>query len=171
MLRKMKDNEFRAVYDILHNSFDKDEIRSYDGQKKLFEDTDYSIYVGQTEINGLLAVWNFGKARYIEHFAVDEKYRNNKLGSVMLEEYLNMSKSPVILEVELPGSEFTDRRIGFYKRHGFKFNDYDYVQPPMEEGKSPVPLRIMSWPNNISAEEYERYRKILYKKVYKSDWE
>lgn len=166
LLRKMKTYEFKRVYDILEEAFNSDERRSFDGQARLFEDSDYDVLVDE-ETKGLLAVWNFEDMRYVEHFAVEEKFRNNKLGGRFLDEYLRMDNSSVVLEVELPGEELTDRRINFYKRHGFCFNEYDYVQPPMEEGKNPVPLRIMSYPDRISEEQFMRLRDTLYKKVYK----
>ncbi len=168
MLRKMKFEEFARVYDILDKSFNHDEIRSFEGQKKLFEDNAYGILV-EENVKGMFGIWDFDDVRYIEHFAVEESERNGGFGGRLLDEYIKMENKSVILEVELPGEEITDRRIGFYKRHGFKFNEYDYIQPPMEEGKNPVPLRIMSYPTEITEDEFLRYKKELYKRVYKAE--
>ncbi|MBQ2753148.1 MAG: GNAT family N-acetyltransferase [Firmicutes bacterium] len=165
MLRKMKEAEFKTVYEILESSFDCNEIRSAEGQKRLFKDSAYSVLVND-DITAVLGVWDFGDIRYIEHLATDGKVRNTGIGGRVLDEYIKSGKTAVILEVELPGEELTDRRIAFYKRHGFKFNSFSYIQPPMEEGKSPVPLRIMSYPESITEEQFNDYRKILYTRVY-----
>ena len=165
MLRKMKETEFDTVYEILDKSFDHNEIRSAEGQKKLFNDRAYSVLVND-DITAMLGVWDFDDIRYIEHLATDERVRNNGIGGLLLDEFINSKHTPVILEVELPGEEITDRRIAFYERHGFKFNNYDYIQPAMEKGKDPVPLRILSYPDHITEDTFNKYRKILYTRVY-----
>lgn len=112
LLRKMKENEFKEVYDILDKSFDHNEIRSYEGQKRLFEDREYGVLVGQ-DVSGILATWDFSEWRYIEHLAVKRESRNSGIGGNILDEFMKMDNTPVILEVELPGEEITDRRIAF----------------------------------------------------------
>ncbi len=161
----MEKDDFDRVYDILEKSFISDEIRSREGQKSLFEDAAYKVLVNE-EKTAFMCVWNFHSFRFIEHIAVDEDERNKGIGGNILEEYALMEDTPLILEVELPGEEISDRRIAFYERHGFKLNGYDYIQPPMEEGKNPVPLRIMSFKREINRTEFEAYRKILYNRVY-----
>ena len=105
----------------------------------------------------------------MEHFAVDPKLRNSGTGSGMLQELVKLSKKPVCLEVELPDAELARRRIGFYERNGFVFNDYSYMQPPISKGKSPVPLRIMTYGKAVSQEEFEQIQKSLYQRVYKCE--
>ena len=50
----------------------------------------------------------------------------------------------ICLEVELPETEMAARRIGFYERNGFYYNDYFYMQPPIAEGRNAIPLRLMT---------------------------
>ena len=61
----------------------------------------------------------------------------------------------------------TRRRIGFYERHGFVWNDYPYMQPPMRKGQEPLSLRLMTKPAGISLETYERYRSAIHCNVYR----
>ncbi len=166
----MKEAEFDRVYDILYKSFDLNEIRTKEGQKSLFNDSAYSVLVNQ-DVTAVFGVWDLGDIRYIEHFATDESIRNKGLGSMLLDEFIKGKDTPVILEAELPGEEITDRRINFYKRHGFKFNGYDYIQPSMGEGKNPVPLKMMSYPLALTEEQFKEYRKRLYTQVYRCDVE
>ncbi|MCG8399496.1 GNAT family N-acetyltransferase, partial [Bacillus atrophaeus] len=82
-----------------------------------------------------LAVWEFAEFVFIEHFAVSEKARNSGIGGKMLEELARQKAGKVVLEVELPEDSLKKRRIGFYERHGFTFNEYPYIQPPMGEDR------------------------------------
>ena len=88
MLRKMKETEFDTVYEILDKSFDHNEIRSAEGQKKLFNDRAYSVLVND-DITAMLGVWDFDDIRYIEHLATDERVRNNGIGGLLLDEFIN----------------------------------------------------------------------------------
>ena len=53
---------------------------------------------------------------------------------------------PVVLEVELPEEgEMAKRRIGFYKRHGFKeYPEFHYIQPPYSPDLSSLEMMIMA---------------------------
>ena len=132
----------------------------------LFEEPEYRIYYMPA---GFLAVWEFESFIYIEHFAVDPALRNSGTGSAMLQELVKQYQKPICLEVELPEDELTRRRIGFYERNGFVFNEYPYIQPPISKGKSPVPLRIMTYKSEITREEFQKMKEILYRRVYKCE--
>ena len=77
----------------------------------------------------------------------------------------------MVLEVEVPEDEMTRRRIGFYERHGLVYNDYPYLQPPMRKGQEMLPLRFMTKPSAVDEKTYERYKKQIYRIVYKYEGE
>ena len=183
MLQRINETNFPEIYRIMQASFSDDEYRPYDEQLALFEEPEYRIYympaigmerVGNHSIGnftmhaaGFLAVWEFESFIYIEHFAVDPALRNSGTGSAMLKELVKQYQKLICLEVELPEDELTRRRIGFYERNGFVFNEYPYIQPPISKGKSPVPLRIMTYGEAITRETFEAIKNVLYRSVYK----
>ena len=164
MLQRINETDFPEIYRIMQASFSDDEYRPYDEQLALFEEPEYRIYYMPA---GFLAVWEFESFIYIEHFAVDPALRNSGTGSAMLQELVKQYQKPICLQVELPEDELTRRRIGFYERNGFVFNEYPYIQPPISKGKSPVPLRIMTYGEAITRETFEAMKNVLYRSVYK----
>lgn len=166
MLQRINETNFPEIYRIMQASFSDDEYRPYDEQLALFEEPEYRIYYMPA---GFLAVWEFESFIYIEHFAVDPALRNSGTGSAMLQELVKQYQKPICLEVEFPEDELTRRRIGFYERNGFVFNEYPYIQPPISKGKSPVPLRIMTYKSEITREEFQKMKEILYRRVYKCE--
>lgn len=169
-LRKIGVESFDAVFDIMEKSFPDDEYRDYEGQRALFSNPEYSIYVVDGEggdIKAFISVWDFGGFAYVEHFAVNPGYRNGGIGAQVLESMHELMVKQICLEVELPENELARRRIGFYTRNGFNLNEYDYIQPPMAEGKNPVPLLIMTSKETIDEERFRLFRSVLYDKVYR----
>lgn len=168
MLRETNREDFLKVHDIMESSFPEDERRNIEGQEALFDEKEYHIYSARDgeKIFGFISVWEFKDFSYIEHFAVDEKYRNGGQGAAMLTELVKSSDKPFVLEVELPESDITKRRIGFYERNNFVYNDYHYIQLPYSEDKNPVELRIMSYPKALNKEEFENVRDTLYKRLF-----
>ncbi len=167
MLKEMRENQFDNVYAVMQESFPLDEFRSYAAQKALLQKSAYRIYVYEKEeIRGFLAAYEWEDLLFIEHFAVDKRYRNLGLGGKMLGFLLAQTKKTVCLEVELPQTELAQRRIAFYGRNGFVFNEYAYMQPSIEEGKQPVELRLMSYPRRLEREEFLRIKNRLYTEVY-----
>ena len=183
MLQRINETDFSEIYRIMQASFPDDEYRLYNEQLALFEEPEYRIYYvpvtgwegsgdnshGNSAMHaaGFLAVWEFESFTYIEHFAVDPVLRNSGTGSAMLQELVRKYQKQICLEVELPEDELTRRRIGFYERNGFVFNEYPYIQPPISKGKSPVPLRVMTYGKGITRQAFEEMRKVLYRRVYK----
>lgn len=183
MLQRINKTDFLEIYRIMQASFPDDEYRPYNEQLDLFQEPEYRIYYmpvagldrpgNNSDGNftmkaaGFLAVWEFEVFIYIEHFAVDQALRNSGTGSAMLRDLVGKYQKPICLEVELPEDELTRRRIGFYERNGFVFNEYPYIQPPISKGKPPVPLRIMTYGSGITRETFEKMKEVLYRRVYK----
>lgn len=55
---------------------------------------------------------------YLMYFAIEEAYRNHNIGSKALQRLIT-SKDKVMLIIERPVNELTERRKGFYLRNGF----------------------------------------------------
>ncbi len=79
---------------------------------------------------------------------------------------LEISKQPMILEVEPPFTQEAQRRINFYERLGFHLNDFEYWQPPYEEEKPWVRLQLMSSLRPLTSSEFKSVRNQLYASVY-----
>ena len=165
MIEKLEIKEFDRVFSLMEQSFPLEEYRAYEDQKRLLEDSAYRIYVAKEngKILGFGAVWQLEDWLFLEHLAVDPRCRNRGFGA----ELLNfLAENCCCLEVELPETELARRRIGFYERNGFFLNSYPYLQPSLGEGRSPVPLRIMTSGSTITPEEFAQLQKLLYSRVY-----
>ena len=111
-----------SLYHLLEQSFPADEFRDYGGQRALFAHPRYhpcGLRDERGDVKALLTVWDFDTFVYIEHFAVSPAARNSGIGSALLQQVTAPMQKPVCLEVELPESDITRRRIGFYRRNGF----------------------------------------------------
>ncbi len=172
MLTELNKKDFDKVYHILQESFPRDEIRTYELQKALLSNPIYKIYVVHTEdcqdIKALIAVYELDEFLFVEHFAVNAKYRNQGLGAMVLQELIKCSDKMLCLEVELPTTDLAKRRIEFYKRNGLYFNDYSYEQPPLAPNQRAVELRIMSSGKRLSEQEFEKVKELLYTEVYRT---
>ena len=113
-----------------------------------------------------MAVWEFDDFIYVEHLAVDSKLRGRGVGSELIKNYLNRCDKRVFLEVEPPNCEISKKRVSFYEKLGFSFNDFYYLQQPLNHGDSPFRLNIMSYPESIGEKEFDKYKKDIYKDVY-----
>ena len=117
MLELLKLQDFDQMYSIMEMSFPEDEYRGYEGQKQLFENPEYKVFIHRNEeikeIDGFLSAWDFEDVLYFEHFAVSSKVRNGGIGGKMLREILTQANKLTCLEVELPEGELEKRRIGF----------------------------------------------------------
>lgn len=166
----MIDKEFDKIFALMKASFPTSERRNYAGQKELLAEPYYRLI---TEINSnnqviaFMAVWEFPSFRFIEHIAVDPNTRGSGIGGKLMASYMRESSKPILLEVEYPDTDLAQRRIAFYERLGFQLNPFDYVQPPLQEGETYLPLKIMSYPRILTEEEFTHQKEILYTNVYK----
>lgn len=163
-------DDFDSFFKVMEKSFPEIERRTYEGQKELFDESQYRVLGyknNNNEVTAFIAFWEFDDFHFIEHFAVDEELRGNGIGSRFIKDFLNKSAKKTVLEVEYPEDEISMRRIEFYKRIGMNINDYEYVQPPLQKGQELLPLKIMSYPDTLDKAQFDYIRKELYDNVYK----
>ncbi len=140
-------DHFRKVY---FEAFPDDERRPWDDiTDKIHNGHDmfsaYMIMNGDNPV-GFITAWQFPEAAYIEHFAIDRTYRQHGLGALAIDAFLSLVSTPVVLEVELPGTDpMAERRIDFYRRHGFTaHHGFKYIQPPYTAELKEVPMMLMT---------------------------
>lgn len=160
--------DFEEIYEIMHNSFPKDELRPRQAQKSLFKNKYYKMYIKRIDrkIAGFISVWDFGDFAYIEHFAVSSQLRGSGIGSKLLLELLGLLNKNVCLEIDPPENEIAKRRRRFYEGLGFKFSSEEWIQPPLGEEQNPVSLRLMTYPEMIDETTRKRYRRVILEGVF-----
>ena len=165
---KAESEDFAKIYELMTEAFPPSEIRNEEGQRNLLSHPSYQLYTvkQEKEIHGLLGVWEFGTFDFIEHFAVDASLRGNGIGGRLLKDYLNNTKKTVFLEVEEPKTDMAKRRIGFYERSGFWLNDFDYVQPDLQQGQSSLLLKNMTYPCKSSEDDFAHMKQQIFETVY-----
>lgn len=165
----LKDEQFDIFYQILVDNFPKSERRTYERHKEMLKNPLYKIflYSEKNDILGMIGEWEFNDFIYIEHLAVKKNLHSKGIGTKMLHDFKLKFNKDIILEVEPPFAAEAVKRIDFYEKFGFKKNDYEYLQPPMQEGQKNLPLIILSSDKKLDKEHFIKYREALYKEVYK----
>ena len=164
--------DFDRIFEIMDSSFPNSEMRTYKEQKKLLDNELYHINIEVDEENkilGFLAYWDLPSCIFLEHIAVLKEKRNKGIGKKFLNDIINNSRKKIFLEAEPPVCEISKRRINYYKRFGFKLNEFFYEQPSLRESEGAQRLMIMSYPDPVNEEQFLKYKKDIFKNVYKID--
>lgn len=162
-------SHFEEVFKLMEKSFPKNEYRAKESQKKLLKNPMYKLDV-KTDESGktiaFIASWDFPKFIFIEHLAVDPSCRGKGMGSKIMKDFINNSKKPIVLEIEIPNDEISIKRKNFYEKLGFKLNNHEYYQLPLRKGDKPMKLNLMSYPEEIPDENFEIIENIIQSFVY-----
>lgn len=114
----------------------------------------------------LVTYWHFGSFCYVEHFAVSAAFRFCGYGGRILSLLQSqLSPLPIVLEVELPDTELSRRRIDFYRRNGFSLLPVDYRQPPYRPGDASIPMHLMA-NDSLTEGQIAAACRTIYKDVY-----
>jgi ribosomal protein S18 acetylase RimI-like enzyme len=160
---------FHQIYQLMEESFPVSERRNYKEAERLCENPLYYIDVVKNEenkIQGFVAYWKLSKVVFVEHLAVSSSARGKNIGSTMMKKFMKAQNKPIILEVEKPLDEMSERRIVFYERLGFKQNKVGYFQPDLQKGAPKIFLHIMSYGAEFTEESFEFIKKELFSTVY-----
>ena len=149
---------FPAVYEKMNAAFPLEEHRNFTGQLECLKDERFNFFevVDNSSPVGFIAIWNLNGFVFLEHLAIDEDKRSGGYGTKAIELLKVTFKKPIILEAEAPVTEQQIKRIAFYDRLGFKVNDFYYEQPSYH-GCEGVPLKILSYPDLLTDEEFQNF--------------
>ena len=154
--------EAKALY---FGSFPPEERRAWEEIPFAEDYFSFSLVVDDEEqhLIGFISLWNFGSYSYVEHFAVNPAMRGRGTGSRIL----GLVEGNLVLEVEPEdANDMAPRRIGFYRRNGFRLLDADYIQPPYAEDLPSLPLKLMS---RGELPDIDRVISTLHQRVYNAD--
>lgn len=160
---------YRYVENLLTESFPLNEYRPLDQWKKLTDSKELfhnNVIVNEGKPVGLLTYWDLDSFYFIEHFAIDTSLRNSGYGKDVLNLLEKEIDKPLILEVECPTDELSQRRIGFYQRYQFELWNKDYVQPPYRPEESAIPMLIMCRGALTADMHFKEVRRKLYQEAY-----
>lgn len=149
-------------YRDLHN------LREYTNRTGNFHNN--IIFDGEMPI-GFITYWDFDHFYYFEHFAIDPTLRNGGYGKKALNFLCEQLQRPIVLEVEAPIEEMAQRRINFYKRHGFILWEKEYEQPPYKPGDPFLPMFLMVNGDLQCEQDFNEVRARIYKEVYNASVE
>lgn len=157
--------EKNRIYESYVNSFPENERRNEKEFWELFHHPNarvLSIYK-DNEMVGYLIIWELSEFIFIEHFEVFEKFRNQKLGTKIIEN-ISVKFGNIILETEPSNfNEVAERRVKFYERNKFSVLKKDYIQPKYAEDKEDLNLWLMG---NFPIENLQSIIGEIYRVVY-----
>ncbi|EGT3615749.1 GNAT family N-acetyltransferase [Clostridium perfringens] len=162
------DEYFNKAMEIYKVSFPIFEQRTMKDQIEALQDKDYhfDVIYDEDKMVGILLYWDMNEYKYIEHFAIDSSLRGKNYGSRVLKEFCKHNKN-VILEIDPPIDEVSIKRLNFYLKLGFKLQDFNHVHPSYRKECKSHSLKIMTFNEDISKEDYDTFNKLLKKNVMK----
>lgn len=163
------DKDYLYTEELLIKAFPKEERRDIIDQRQ-YTDLNPLFHCNSITNNnvyiGLITYWDFTEFIYIEHFATEPFYRNKGYGSQTLQILKEKNKVPIVLEAEEPTDEISRRRIAFYKRQGFKLEEYPYMQPPYRKDDEWIPMKLLTYGLESSEDMLNNIKNRVYKNVY-----
>jgi len=169
-INSISDPYFQSLFNLYSQAFPPSECRTREGITLEINTTNrFSAHalLKDKEFVGLLNYWNFDQFLYIEHRAISESLRGQRIGKEALTQLIEQTKQPIILEVEMPLNTMTIRRIRFYENSNFSTTSHFYLQPPYRVDGLTIPMQIMSNNALFANKNFELIRDTLYKEVYK----
>ena len=170
-LKIAKKSDLNDIYNVLKLSFPYNERRAkYDVKRLLANGQEVFLkIVLDGKFIGIIAYRDVERVRFLEYFSISPEFRSKGIGGIALKKFIadfnELKIETLVLEVERPTDEIKERRIAFYKRFGFRLNNYDYNQPNYHTGK-PVPMFLMTYKNELTISEFSKVKKVLYDNVY-----
>ncbi|WP_029906094.1 GNAT family N-acetyltransferase [Prevotella sp. 10(H)] len=125
------------------------------------------VTIEDDQIVGFLTYWDLDDFIFAEHFAISAEYRNGGYGRKVMDLFLKDMTKPIILEVELPTTILSERRIGFYQRIGFKlWENVQYQQPAYLDDGIAIPMKLMTYGDMNVEKDIIDIRSRIYGVVY-----
>ena len=139
--------------------------RREDHNEAMKSETFYPMVIlEQGTVIGILFYWKWEGCTYVEHLAFGEAFRGQGYGSQVLKDFCQREQ-PIVLEIEPPDEAIAIKRLHFYERLGFCLNPHFHLNLPYRQNLGTHVLRVMSYKEQLSEEEYHHFNKLLLQEV------
>ena len=158
------DQEIAFVKDLYVESFPASERRSIEAMFDLYQNSDpfiITVAIENNELVGFFTYWDFTSFIFAEHFAISPQFRNGGFGRKVMDSFIEKTHLPIILEVELPTTILSERRIGFRL-----WEDIQYHQPAYSERWGAIPMKLMTFGDINLEKDLTEIRSKIYSVVY-----
>lgn len=160
---------WEQAWRLYTESFPEHERRRISSHVLAVDDPHFHTRVA-IENGNLLAIlfhWTLGDKRtYIEHIAVNAQMRGRNIGSTILHNFIDQNPdTTVILEIDPPVDEVSERRLAFYEKAGFRNTGFLYTHPSYQKKGLRHDLLVLSHPRAISEEEFALFTDFMRNKV------
>jgi len=158
-----EDKWYKSFSDIYAVSFPVHEQRSEKQQTEAFSNEHYHLLVKieNDKLVSFIACWDFEDYVYIEHLAVNPELRGKSMGSGTLNDFANLMKKIIVLEIDPLKDEISRKRLSFYERLGYELNSYIHFHPAYNPLFEPHELLVLSLNETLTSEQYDRFYKNL----------
>lgn len=168
-LKRLSDENrhfFSKAIALYEAAFPEEERRGKEEQIRVLEKEAYhfDFIMNDDEFLGVMLYWETETFVFLEHFVTLPEVRGKGHGANALE-LLKSKNKTIILEIEPPEDEITKRRYEFYLRNGFFMNEYHHIQAKYHLGDEDFILKIMSYPNKISQQEYRQFYEYMTREI------
>lgn len=160
--------EFSRIYST---SFPIYEQRNREQQIDAFNNKHYNLLclIEDNVLLSFIAFWNFEVYTYIEHFAVNEKFRGRNLGTQTLSKFEELIGKTIILEIDPVIDDISAKRLLFYQNIGFKLCKQAHIHPPYNSSYKPHELLVLNTGDNpLTKDLYNTFNKDLIEVVMKN---
>ena len=157
---------FDEAFRLYQSAFPREERRDESEHLRVMKKDDYhfDLIMDGDSFVGVMLYWETADFVYLEHFTTRPELRGKGKGAEALKLLKEKGKT-VILEIEDPVDEITRRRYGFYLRNGFIMTSHYHIQAKYHLGDEDLMLKILSYPEAISKEEYLSFQDYMTKEI------
>lgn len=157
---------FDTAFALYESAFPTEERRDLDEQSRVMKKDAYhfDLILDEGEFIGVMLYWETDTFVFLEHFTTLPALRGKGLGAKALG-LLKAKNKTIILEIEDPVDEMTNRRFDFYKRNGFFMTPHHHIQAKYRPGIEDLMLKILSYPHAITTAEYLAFQDYMTKEI------
>lgn len=157
---------FDKAFKLYEASFPIEERRDSSEQQRVLSKEDYhfDLIMQQNSFIGIMLYWETNDFIFLEHFATLHELRGQGYGKQALD-LLKAKEKTILLEIEPPIDNNSQRRYGFYLRNGFIMNPYYHIQAKYRLGAEDFELKILSYPDILAKEEYRSFYEYMTREI------
>ncbi len=165
-LSSKEEQLFNQAFKLYESAFPVEERRDNLEQVRVMGKAEYhfDLILKDGVFIGIMLYWETKDFVFLEHFATMPIVRGKGFGAKALD-LLKKKNKIILLEIEPPIDEMTERRYGFYKRNGFIMNPYYHIQAKYHLGDEDLELKILSFPRALEKEEYRSFYEYMTREI------